>query len=73
MQLSSSGKQRANVVKPAWFGRQLAVTLMGGESVRGELTEVSENYIILNTKVGEKLLMVHAIIAVWPVDQSSET
>ncbi len=63
----------ASVVKPAWFGREVTVTLTTGKTVTGELTEVSPTYIILNTKAGEKQVMVHAIITIWPAEQQTET
>jgi len=71
-QHGDKGVRMANVVKSAWFGRQVTVMLVTEKAVTGELIEVSEHYVVLNTKVGEKQIMVHAIIAVWPADQSSE-
>jgi len=62
----------ARVVKPAWFGRQVTVLLLSDKSVTGELTEVSEHYIVLNTKSGERQIMVHAIAAVWPAGEQNE-
>jgi ferredoxin-fold anticodon binding domain-containing protein len=60
----------ANVVKSSWFGRQVNVLLVSGKSVVGELAEVTDNYIVLNTKSGELQVMVHAIVAIRP--ESSE-
>lgn len=56
----------ANVVKPTWFGREVTVLLVNGKSVVGELAEILDNYIVLNTKGGEMQIMVHAIIAIRP-------
>ena len=56
----------ANVVKSSWFGRQVSVLLVSGKSVVGELSEVSDNYIVLTTKTGELQVMVHAIVAIRP-------
>ena len=56
----------ASVVKATWFGRQVNVLLVSGKSVVGELAEVTDNYIVLDTKSGELQVMVHAIIAIRP-------
>jgi len=39
------------------------------KTVAGELAEVSEHYIILNTAAGERQIMVHAIVAIWPTGE----
>ena len=56
----------ANVVKSAWFGRNIQVLTVNGKRISGELSEVSECYIVLTTKHGEMQIMVQAIIAIWP-------
>ncbi len=62
----------ANVVKPAWFGREINVLLVSGKSVVGELTDVADHYVVLNTKTGELQVMVHAIVAIRPADSSED-
>ena len=55
----------ANVIKTGWFGRKVTVMLMNGKSTTGELTEVNDNYLVLEGENGnETVVMVHAIIAV---------
>ncbi len=62
----------ANVIKPAWFARQIHILLVSGKSVTGELNEVTDNYVVLNTKDGEVQVMVHAIVAVRLADAAAE-
>ena len=54
----------AQIVKTEWFGRQVSVLMINGKSVTGELSEVTENYIVLTRGSSETQVMVHAIIAV---------
>jgi len=54
----------ASIVKSSWFGRQVTVLLVTEKSVSGELSEVSEHYIVLTTKSGEMQIMANAIIAI---------
>ena len=63
--------QTAPVVRPSWFGRQITVMLVTGKSVSGELTEVSEHYIVLTSDSGETQVMVHGIIAIRPSEESA--
>ena len=56
----------ANVVKSSWFGRNVQVLMVNGKRISGEITEVSDSYVVLNTNKGEIQVMVHAIIAIWP-------
>jgi len=69
LQYGDGRPRMANVVKPAWFGRQVTVMLSTQKTVAGELAEVSEHYIILNTAAGERQIMVHAIVAIWPTGE----
>jgi len=50
LQYGDGRPRMANVVKPAWFGRQVTV-------------------MILNTAAGERQIMVHAIVAIWPTGE----
>ncbi len=52
------------VVRPDWFGRDLSVLLVSGKRVSGELTEVTDHYIVLNSDGGDVQVMVHAMVAV---------
>ena len=56
-------------VKPTWFGRKVSALLSTGKWLTGELTEVTDNYIVLETSSGEVQVMVHALIAVRPADE----
>ena len=57
----------AQVVKTEWFGRQISVLMVNGKSVTGELSEVTDSYIVLTRGSSETQVMVHAIIAVRAV------
>lgn len=54
----------AQVIKTEWFGKQLSILMANGKTVTGELSEVTENYIVLTRGTTETQIMVHAIIAV---------
>jgi sRNA-binding regulator protein Hfq len=56
----------ANVVKVSWFGTQVSCALVNGKTVTGELSEVSDNYIVLTRGDSEVQIMVHAIVMVVP-------
>ena len=55
-----------NAVRASWFGRELSVMLSNGKSLSGELTEVTEHYIVLKSKNVETQVMVHAILIIRP-------
>jgi sRNA-binding regulator protein Hfq len=59
-------QQMADVVKSGWFGRKVNVLLSNGKKVSGELTQVSEHYIVLSSQTGEVQVMTHAIILIRP-------
>ena len=59
-------QQMADVVKSDWFGRKVNVLLSNGKKVSGELTQVSEHYIVLSSQSGEVQVMVHAIVLIRP-------
>ncbi len=54
----------AQIVKSEWFGRQVSVLMVNGKTITGELSEVTERYIVLARGSSETQIMVHAIIAV---------
>lgn len=56
----------ANVVKTQWFGKRISVLMVNGESLAGELTEVSDNYVVLDADDGQVQVMIHAIVTVRP-------
>jgi sRNA-binding regulator protein Hfq len=58
--------EMADVVKAVWFGREVTVLVSNGKAVTGELSETSQNYIVLKTPKGEIQIMVHAIIMIKP-------
>ena len=51
-----------NIIKPSWFGREVSILLSNGKKIRGELSEVGQSYLIINTSNGETQVMVHAIV-----------
>ena len=57
-----------NVAKPEWFGQSVKVILLGGKALKGELTEVSQRYIILEADGVETPVMVHAIAVIRLAD-----
>ena len=60
----------ADVVKRGWFGRQVHVVLSNGKSINGEMTEVTDNYIIVEPEgKNPTQIMVHAIVALRPVSE----
>jgi sRNA-binding regulator protein Hfq len=54
----------ANVIKTEWFGKQVTVLMVNGKAATGELTEVTDKYVLLGAGAGQTLIMVHAIVAV---------
>jgi len=62
----------AQVIKAEWFGRQISVLMVNGKSVTGELSEVTENYIVLARNSSETQIMVHAIVAVRPTTEKED-
>jgi small nuclear ribonucleoprotein (snRNP)-like protein len=54
----------ANVVKTDWFGKRISVLMVNGETVSGELTEVSDHYVVLDTGKADVQIMVGAMVAV---------
>jgi sRNA-binding regulator protein Hfq len=56
----------ANVVKTSWFGNQVSVLTVNGKTVTGELTETSDNYIVLSRNGADVQIMVHAIVMIVP-------
>ncbi len=54
----------AGLVKMGWFGRQISVLMVNGKSITGELTETSEQYIVVTRGGAETQIMAHAIVAI---------
>jgi sRNA-binding regulator protein Hfq len=64
----------ANVVKTSWFGNQISVLTVNGKTITGELTETSDNYVVLSRGDSEVQIMVHAIVMVVPAaDKGTKT
>jgi ferredoxin-fold anticodon binding domain-containing protein len=53
----------AKKVKTAWFGKHVSVLLVNDKSVGGVLTEVTDDYIVLEQKGTETQVMLHAVVA----------
>lgn len=66
----------ANVVKTSWFGNPISVLMSNGKTITGELTETTDNYIVVSRNDAEVQIMVHAIVMVVPAapkeDESSQ-
>jgi sRNA-binding regulator protein Hfq len=58
------GDKAANVVKGDWFGQRVRAVMLTGKGLEGELTEVSEHYIILESDGVATQVMVHAIAVI---------
>ncbi|MHC4481273.1 MAG: hypothetical protein ACYS8K_02540 [Planctomycetota bacterium] len=54
----------ASSIKAEWFGKQISILLVNGKSLVGELSEVTDDYVLLTSDVGQTQVMVHAIVAV---------
>ncbi len=52
------------LVKTGWFGKQINVAMVNGKSLTGELSEVSDLYIVITRGGTEVQIMAHAIIAI---------
>lgn len=62
-----------NVVRGGWFGRQVSVLLVNGKTIAGEVTEVTEHYVVLSRSNSEVQIMGSAIVLIAPSEkQSSE-
>ncbi len=59
----------AGLVKIGWFGRQISVLMVNGKSITGELTEVSEHYIVVTRGGSETQVMAHAVVAIRLADE----
>lgn len=60
----------ANIVKVEWFGRQISILLVTGKTVTGELSEITDDYLVLMRGGAESLIMAHAIVAVRLIGES---
>jgi len=62
-----------NVVRGGWFGRQVSVLLVNGKTIAGEVTEVTDHYVVLSRKNSEVQIMGSAVVLITPSEkQSSE-
>jgi small nuclear ribonucleoprotein (snRNP)-like protein len=60
----SEERSMAGLVKVGWFGRQVSVLMINGKSITGELTEVSEHYVVITRAASDTQVMAHAIVAI---------
>jgi len=58
------GDKATNVVKATWFGQCIRVVMLNGKAIQGDLTEVSECYIVLEVEGVATQIMVHAIAVI---------
>ncbi len=68
MQLSKT----TDIIKPGWFGRNVSVLLTTGKQISGELSEVGQSYLIINTNGSDVQVMVHAIALVRLAEEDAE-
>ncbi len=54
----------AKVIRTDWFGKKVNVLTVTGKTVRGEVTEVSDQFIVLTSNGIPTQVMVHAIVAI---------
>jgi len=59
------------LVKVGWFGRQVTVLMVNDKSVSGELTEVSEHYIVVTRGTTDTQIMAHAVVAIRLADEKA--
>ena len=63
----------ADVVKTGWFGRKVHILLSNGKSINGEMTEVTDHYVVVEPEAKQPTqVMVHAIMAIRPIDDEEE-
>lgn len=54
----------AKIIKTGWFGRKITIWLSTGKKVEGELTEVADEYLVIDRNGSEMQVMGHAIVAI---------
>ena len=54
----------AGLVKTTWFGKQVSILMVNGKTVTGELSEVSDRYVVVTANKTETQVMDHAIVAI---------
>ena len=52
------------IIRTEWFGRQISVLLTTGKTLTGELSEVTDTYLVLDRESGQVQIMGHAVVAV---------
>lgn len=62
----------AKVIRTEWFGKQVNVLTVTGKAVSGEVTEVSDCYIVLADNGTLTQVMVHAIVAIVPATEQPD-
>ena len=58
----------AKIIKTGWFGKQISIWLSTGKKVTGELTEVADEYLVIDRDGSDLQIMAHAIVAITSVD-----
>ncbi len=54
----------AGVVRTQWFGKQVTILMVNGKSVTGEISETSDQYLVLDVGKSQMQIFTHAIIAI---------
>jgi sRNA-binding regulator protein Hfq len=61
----------ANVVRSSWFGRQVSILLVNGKTVSGEVSEVTEHYVVLTRPKGDVQIMGSAIVIATAAEKNA--
>lgn len=62
----------AKLVRTEWFGKTIAVLLVNGKTATGELSEVTDTYIVLTRNGVRTQVMGQAIIAISLAEEKPE-
>jgi sRNA-binding regulator protein Hfq len=62
----------ANVVRGGWFGRQVSILLVNGKTISGEVSEVTEHYVVLTREKAEVQIMGSAIVLATAAEKSAD-
>ena len=61
----------ANVLRSDWFGRQVNVLLVNGKTISGEVSEVTEHYIVLSRPKSDVQIMGSAMVVITAAEKSA--
>ena len=61
----------ATVLRSDWFGRQVSVLLVNGKTISGEVSEVTEHYVVLTRGKSDVQIMGSAIVLATASEKSA--